>query len=464
MSSPAIRVLLASPDRRLLRRLARFLDTFGYETSAVADLSQIEPHLIFDPPDILILDENFEKDDSWSLCRAIRRGLVAHEMQNLLLWEEKSAADLTAPLEAGVDDFLVKPVDYGELLARLRFSVRQLEFERRLCEQSGEDPQTRLLNADRFWEKLRPFCLPDAPPSLCVLFAVDAFSAYILRYGTHAGETISRLWAEWLSAAAPAGAMLGSLDGGRFGAVLPNSSETAATAWQETLRRKAAAEELNFGGRNWHPTVSCILRSLPDKGASHEQLREQLLEALQTASRSGGDCFLLSSDLQEDLHSWTDLAAPGKLFERTTARSIMSPCTVVLREEDPVEKAATWLQRTGLPALPVIDAAGKLRGIITASQVSAAASELEADAAVKQVMCTDAPAFADDARMETLRNFFALNASRFAMVTRDDRPVGWITPDTLMALIRPIHRESFKAKTPFTRRTTHLRVPDLTVS
>ncbi len=214
MSSPAFRVLLASGDRCLLRHLARFLHTFAYETCAISHPSQAESHLSLEPPDILILDENFQKDDPWWLCRAMRRGHAGCEMQTVALWEENSFADFTAPLEAGVDEFLAKPVDYGELLTRLRSCARRLEFERRLCKQSGLNPQTGLFNAERFWEKLRRVGVSGTAKITCAIIEVDGFSAFARRYGTQAAETIGRVWAKLLSATAPAGAILGDLGEG----------------------------------------------------------------------------------------------------------------------------------------------------------------------------------------------------------------------------------------------------------
>jgi DNA-binding response OmpR family regulator/predicted transcriptional regulator len=463
MNSSTFRVLLASSDRCLLRRLARFLHTFAYETCAVADQSQVQPHLFFDPPDILILDENFQKDDPWRLCRDIRRNLVKGDMQTVALWNENPSADFVLPLEAGVDDFLTKPFDYGELLARLRSCARRLEFERRLRKQSGMNSQTGLLNCERFWEKLERARLAGTAEIACAMFEVDGYSAFALRYGTHAAESISRYWAALLSSTAPAAAIIGDLGEGRFGAVLPNSPEAAVTVWQETLRHKAAAEELNFGGHAWRMTASCAVVALPLDAAPLPELKERLITAVQTAVNSGGDCILMSEDLNKDIQSWTELAAPGKLFEHTTAANIMTPCTLVLREDDSVEKAASWLKRTHLPALPVIDILGKLRGMITAAQVSACGQEKGSDTAVKKVMCAEVPTFAGDVRMDMLRDYFALNASRFAFITSESRPVGWITPDTLMALIRPIHRDSFTSKTSFARSSEFLRVPDLSV-
>ena len=64
-----------------------------------------------------------------------------------------------------------------------------------------------------------------------MMFGVDGFSAFALRYGTQAAETIGRVWAGLLIATAPQGMILGDLGDGLFGAVLPNCGEEAATAW-----------------------------------------------------------------------------------------------------------------------------------------------------------------------------------------------------------------------------------------
>ena len=63
--------------------------------------------------------------------------------------------------------------------------------------------------------------------------------------------------------------------------------------------------------------------------------------------------------------------------------------------------------------------------------------------------------------MEILRDYFALNTSRFAFITEKGRPVGWISPEVLMALIRPIHRDSSASKTAFSPQCEFLRVPNL---
>jgi PleD family two-component response regulator/CBS domain-containing protein len=464
MNSPAVRVLLASPDRCLLRHLSKFLRTFGYETSSVSDPTLPEGQLIFDPPDVLIMDRNFRKGDPWSPCRELRRNPAGRDLQIVAIGDDDLLAEFSAPLEAGVDEFLLKPIDHGELLTCLRSCVRRLEFERRMNEQCGVNPRTGLFVSRRFWEKLREMCDSGATNTLCMMIGADRFSDFVSRYGTHAGEAIERAWAAWLAETAPPGAVLGELGRGRFGAVLADCDEQSAAAWRETLRTKSAAETLELGGHACRLTASCAILPIADNKTSAKELQDRLLGALDTAYHSGGDCLLLAGDLEKDARSWAEFAAPGKVFEHTVARNIMTPCTVVLREDDTLEKASDWLRRTHLPALPVVDAMGKLKGMISASQIAEPAANIEPGMKLKKAMCAEVPSFNSDARMETLRDYFALNAGRYAVITEKGRPVGWIAPETLMALIRPIHRDSFAVKAGFSRQSEFLRVPDLSAT
>ena len=64
--------------------------------------------------------------------------------------------ELHKALEAGVDDFLAKPVVYCEFLARLRVGARELELERRLGEQARVDPLTGLPNRRALESRLKP--------------------------------------------------------------------------------------------------------------------------------------------------------------------------------------------------------------------------------------------------------------------------------------------------------------------
>ncbi len=72
---------------------------------------------------------------------------------------------------------------------------------------------------------------------------------------------------------------------------------------------------MEFGGRTWRLTASCVILFLPENGTSIQEFQQRLLGDIQTGINSGGDCVLLGDEIDKDFQSWTELAAPGKLFE-----------------------------------------------------------------------------------------------------------------------------------------------------
>ena len=120
MSAVPLKVLLVAEDRKILRRLSRFLNTFGYETQQVADPHHVAFLLKTYAPDFLILDGGMDLTAAFSLCRAAGGSEDSLSPYTLLLLESPQVRELSAALQVGVDDFLTKPVDYGEVLARMR--------------------------------------------------------------------------------------------------------------------------------------------------------------------------------------------------------------------------------------------------------------------------------------------------------------------------------------------------------
>ena len=111
------RILVVDDDPALLRMLVRTLAAEGHEVQAAADggaaLAAVERHA----PDSVVLDVAMPDMDGLAVCRRLRAsGLTAPV---LLLTARDAVADRVAGLEAGADDYLVKPFAVEELLARL---------------------------------------------------------------------------------------------------------------------------------------------------------------------------------------------------------------------------------------------------------------------------------------------------------------------------------------------------------
>ncbi len=112
------RILVVDDDPAVLRMLARTLTAEGYEVEAVADggaaLAAVERRA----PGSVVLDVAMPGLDGLAVCRRLRaHGLTA---PILLLTARDAVADRVAGLDAGADDYLVKPFAVAELLARLK--------------------------------------------------------------------------------------------------------------------------------------------------------------------------------------------------------------------------------------------------------------------------------------------------------------------------------------------------------
>ncbi len=116
-------LLLAEDDQSVRESLERALRFEGYDVHAVADGAQALEALMTESPDVIVLDVMMPGVDGLVACRRIREKGIRTPV--LMLTARHDVADRVAGLDAGADDYLVKPFDLEELLARLRALVRR---------------------------------------------------------------------------------------------------------------------------------------------------------------------------------------------------------------------------------------------------------------------------------------------------------------------------------------------------
>jgi two-component system response regulator MprA len=118
-----LHVLVAEDDRGLRESLVRVLRFEGYEVQAVGDGAKALEAVSERVPDAVVLDVMMPVVDGLTACRRLRE---RHRLLPvLMLTARHEVADRVAGLDAGADDYLVKPFALDELLARLRALVRR---------------------------------------------------------------------------------------------------------------------------------------------------------------------------------------------------------------------------------------------------------------------------------------------------------------------------------------------------
>jgi two-component system response regulator MprA len=131
----AAAVLLVDDDAPIRRMLARTLTAEGYDVAAAADggsaLAQVERSM----PDVIVLDVAMPGIDGLAVARRLRsKGL---QVPILLLTARDALHERVAGLDAGADDYLVKPFEVEELTARIRALLRR-----------NQPPGEQLVHAD----------------------------------------------------------------------------------------------------------------------------------------------------------------------------------------------------------------------------------------------------------------------------------------------------------------------------
>jgi two-component system response regulator MprA len=119
-------VLVADDDRAIRESLARALELEGYEVVTVVDGVESLTRIRRDVFDALVLDVMMPGVDGLAVCRVLRA--EGDRTPVLMLTARVETPDRVAGLDAGADDYLPKPFELDELLARLRALLRRAAF------------------------------------------------------------------------------------------------------------------------------------------------------------------------------------------------------------------------------------------------------------------------------------------------------------------------------------------------
>jgi two-component system, OmpR family, response regulator MprA len=122
-----MRILVVDDEPAVREALERALKLEGYEVALAADGVQALQTLAAGPPDAVVLDLLMPRVDGIELCKRMRHN--GDRTPVLMLTARDAVADRVSGLDAGADDYLVKPFALPELLARVRALLRRAKSE-----------------------------------------------------------------------------------------------------------------------------------------------------------------------------------------------------------------------------------------------------------------------------------------------------------------------------------------------
>jgi sigma-B regulation protein RsbU (phosphoserine phosphatase) len=153
-----VRILIAEDDRATARMLSSLIASWGFEVATVCDgRSALEAFDREAGPQLVLLDWMLPTIDGLEICRKIRAsGKRAPTPYIILLTSRNGPTDLVAGLDAGADEYLVKPIDPDELRARLNAGARIISLQQ-VLEHKIRELEAALRNV-RMLTGLLPIC------------------------------------------------------------------------------------------------------------------------------------------------------------------------------------------------------------------------------------------------------------------------------------------------------------------
>jgi two-component system, cell cycle response regulator len=244
-----MKVMIAEDDRTSRFLLRSFLQKWGYDVVVAEDGDQAWKMLQeADAPRLAVLDWMMPGVDGPELCRRVRssEGPEADYTYLILLTAKTEKASIVAGMEAGADDYIVKPFDAHELQVRVRAGERIVQLHQDLLElkeqlqiQATTDPLTGIANRRALLARMEiemARARRSRHPFTVSMLDLDHFKQVNDAHGHAAGDLVLREFAGRVRAVLRDYDTVGRVGGEEFVVLVPNLSQKAADAVFERIR------------------------------------------------------------------------------------------------------------------------------------------------------------------------------------------------------------------------------------
>jgi two-component system cell cycle response regulator len=428
--------LIVEDDDMLRRLLRKWIERSGFEVREATDGAQAQEILAEQPARLVVTDLEMPKIDGIQLIEWMRTQPSLQFTYVLMLTARATSADMVRVLDAGANEFITKPVQREEFLARLRAARRIMELEAILNEQARIDSLSGLLMQRSFfqsakleWSRSERF---DHPLS-CVMLDLDYFKRINDTYGHPAGDEVIRSVAAILKQSSRKIDIVARYGGEEFCILLAGTDEFNACAWAERVRTQINSNPIAIGAGMQLPISASfgVAQRMHDT-QSIEALIDMADQSLLVAKRAGRDRVVAFRDVHGPR---VDILGDGLVdrFAALTAGDVMTSIISPLRNEMSLGAAMNYLLDFRLNSLPVVDRSGRLCGYL--SEKDCLGSMLDPawrDRRVSEVMKTSVVQYEESTPARQIYDFLNRVSIRSVVVVRHGRPVGMLSRSAML--------------------------------
>lgn len=249
-------------------------------------------------PDLILLDLVMPHMDGYELCRRLKSDPCVLEIPVIMLTSRAEPGDKVKGLEMGAVDYVTKPFDEAELLARVNIHLRIKELyealqekNRQLQEIANRDGLTGLYNHCYFQDQLaKDFARAQRylQPLSCVMFDIDHFKIFNDTYGHQTGDIILKTMGDLIMGSIRESDLAARYGGEEFALILYYTDSQGAFDVAERLRKIVKGYEFYKVGDPLHITISAGIAAFPHPRVDEpKKLVEYADKALYAAKQNG---------------------------------------------------------------------------------------------------------------------------------------------------------------------------------
>lgn len=181
----SVKILVVDDDPDIRDILNLTLSEENYEVIEAKDGQEALDIIAAKPLDLVLLDYRIPKIDGREVCRRIKKDLLLRHLPIIMVTGKGDITDKVNGIDSGADDYIVKPFEPKELLARIRMILRRTERD------LEANPLTRLPGNVSILSELGRRLESTAKFSVCYI-DLDKFKAYNDKYGFEHGDDVIR--------------------------------------------------------------------------------------------------------------------------------------------------------------------------------------------------------------------------------------------------------------------------------
>ena len=310
MNEP-LKILIVDDDPMTLLSLKKMVENAGKSVFTAENGDDALSLALEALPDMIITDWRMPRVSGIDLCRILRSTTITKHIYIIMLTGKESDEEHIQALEAGADDFVIKPFTPEVLAARMNSGERIIRFQQKISHDHEiiQKYAAKLAAANR---KLETMAMTDAltglpnrrsalnrlkdevsgsrrhkTPLSCIMIDIDHFKLINDSYGHAIGDRVLKKFADIFSSTARSYDMVSRIGGEEFLVICARSTLAESRQLAERLRQAINSLRLHLDGNTIRATISLGIASWQEDMVSGEEMTKMADRALYRAKQQG---------------------------------------------------------------------------------------------------------------------------------------------------------------------------------